>query len=185
MGAAGKIVIAVLATSLVLSLGFGGVMVGSVITGDYSFLVWLGIGTPGGSSEDGVKIDTNAGDYIVPVIDSTVEPNVAIPGWGRITIPSGTTEITSVDFYNPEENSDLYYLTFELRLSSDDGGYTSLYQSDAVPPGKHIQSITLNKTLSTGTYDAVIHVQPYRINEDGSVGTPTNNANMGTTLVVI
>ena len=96
-------------------------------------------------------------------------------------MPSGTTEITSVDFYNPDENAGLYYLTFELRLPTDDGGYISLYQSDAVPPGKHIQSITLSQPLSTGTYSAMIHVQPYRMSDE----TPTNNANMKTTLVVI
>ena len=184
MGSAGKIVVAVLATALVLSLGFGGLMVGSLVTGDYSFLVWLGIGTPGGSSGDGeggLKIDTNAGDYVVPVVDSKVEPNVAIPGWGRITLPANTEYVTSVDFYNPEENEGLYYLMFELRLLTDDGGYVSLYKSDAVPPGKHIQSIKLNQTLIPGTYDAVIHVQPYRMSDE----TPTNNANMKTTLVVI
>ena len=186
MGKAGKVAIIILVIALVLSLGFGGLMVGSIITGDYSFLIWLGIGTPGGSSgdEEGLKIDTSAGDYIVPIVNSNIEPNVAIPGWGRITIPSGTTEINSVDFYNPEENEGLYYLTFELLLPDGDK-YISLYKSGAVPPGKHIQSIKLNQTLSLGTYDALIHVQPYRINEDGSVGTPTNNANMGTTLVVI
>ena len=183
MGSAGKIVVAVLATALVLSLGFGGLMVGSLVTGDYSFLVWLGIGTPGGSSGDGeggLKIDTNAGDYVLPVVDSKVEPNVAIPGWGRITLPANTEYVT-VDFYNPEENEGLYYLMFELRLLTDNGGYVSLYKSDAVPPGKHIQSIKLNQTLSPGTYNAVIHVQPYRMSDE----TPTNNANMKTTLVVI
>ena len=183
MGSAGKIVVAVLATALVLSLGFGGLMVGSLVTGDYSFLVWLGIGTPGGSSGDGeggLKIDTNAGDYVVPVVDSKVEPNVAIPGWGRITLPANREYVT-VDFHNPKENEGLYYLMFELRLLTDNGGYVSLYKSDAVPPGKHIQSIKLNQTLSLGTYDAVIHVQPYRMSDE----TPTNNANMKTTLVVI
>ena len=184
MGSAGKIVVAVLATALVLSLGFGGLMVGSLVTGDYSFLVWLGIGTPGGSSGDGeggLKIDTNAGDYVVPVVDSKVEPNVAIPGWGRITLPANTEYVTSVDFYNPEENEGLYYLTFELRLLTDDGSYLSLNKTDAVPPGKHIQSITLSQPLDRGTYSAVIHVQPYRMSDE----TPTNNANLKTTLVVV
>lgn len=186
MGKAGKVLIVLLVIALVLSLGFGGFLLGSVVTGDYRFLIWLGIAVPGSGSGDdepsgGLVIDQNAGDYVAPVIDSTVEPNVAIPGWGRITLPSGTTQITSIDFYNPEENADLYYLTFELRLPTDDGGYISLYQSDAVPPGKHIQSITLSRPLERGTYDAVIHVQPYRMSDE----TPTNNANMKTTLVVI
>ena len=184
MGKAGKVAVVILIIALILSLAFGGFLLGAIINGNNDFFVWLGIVPPNVDdkpSGGGLVIDKNAGDYVSPVIDSKVEPNVAIPGWGRITIPSGTTEITSVDFYNPEENEGLYYLTFELRLSTDDGGYISLYQSDAVPPGKHIQSITLSRPLDAGTYDAVIHVQPYRVSDE----TPTNNANLKTTLVVI
>ena len=33
------------------------------------------------------------------------EPNVAIPGWAEMTIPANQTEISSVDFYNPEANA--------------------------------------------------------------------------------
>ena len=140
---------------------------------------WAGDDSPSGG---GLIIDSGAGDYVAPTQKPTkAEPNVAIPGWGRITIPSGTTQITSVDFYNPEGNSGLYYLTFELRLLTDGGNYISLYQSNAIPPGKHIQSITLSQPLNAGTYDAVIHVQPYRMSDE----TPTNNADMKTTLVVV
>ena len=182
-GAGSKRVIAILTVALVLSLGVSGLMVGSFIAGDLRLLDWLGFGSSGDSSGDdgGLKIDTNAGDYINPIVDSEIEPNVAIPGWGKITIPSGTTEISSVDFYNPKKNEDLYYLTFELRLPTAKGGYEVLYASDAVPPGKHIQSITLSRPLDAGTYNAVIHVQPYRMSDE----TPTNNANMKTTLVVV
>ena len=181
--AGSKHVIAILTVALVLSLSVSGLMVGSFISGDFRLLDWLGFGSSGDSSGDegGLKIDTNAGDYVLPVVDSKVEPNVAIPGWGRITLPANTEYVTSVDFYNPEENEGLYYLMFELRLLTDDGGYVSLYKSDAVPPGTYINDIKLNQTLSPGTYDAVIHVQPYRMSDE----TPTNNANMKTTLVVI
>ena len=181
--AGSKHVIAILTVALVLSLSVSGLMVGSFISGDFRLLDWLGFGSSGDSSGDegGLKIDASAGDYINPIVDSEIEPNVAIPGWGKITIPSGTTEISSVDFYNPKKNEDLYYLTFELRLPTAKGGYEVLYASDAVPPGKHIQSITLSRPLDAGTYNAVIHVQPYRMSDE----TPTNNANMKTTLVVV
>ena len=136
---------------------------------------WAGDDSPSGG---GLIIDSGAGDYVAPVVDSKVEPNVAIPGWGKIMIPAGTTQITSVDFYNPEENAGLYYLTYKLSLA--DTGEV-LYESNAIPPGKHIQSITLSRPLDVGTYSAVIHVQPYRMSDE----TPTNNANMKTTLIVI
>ena len=128
-------------------------------------------------SGGGLIIDSGAGDYVSQVIDAKIEPNVAVPGWSSITIPSGTTQVTSVDFYNPEENAGLYYLTYKLSLA--DTGEV-LYESNAIPPGKHIQSITLSRPLDAGTYNAVVHVQPYRMSDE----TPTNNADVKTTLVV-
>ena len=128
-------------------------------------------------SGGGLIIDSGAGDYITPTQTQTQsEPNVAIPGWGSITIPANQQTV-SVDFYNPERNEGLYYLTFKLILS--DTGEV-LYESNAVPPGKHIQTITLTRALPRGTYDVAVHVQPYRMSDE----TPTNNADMKTTLIV-
>ena len=132
---------------------------------------WEGDGPSGG----GLIIDSGAGDYIDPT-KAEAEQSVAIPGWGSITIPSNQQTV-SVDFYNPVRNEGLYYLTFKLLLA--DTGEV-LYESNAVPPGKHIQSITLNRALPAGTYNAMIHVQPYRMSDE----TPTNNAELKTTLIV-
>ena len=141
------------------------------------FFLLSGDDSPSGG---GLIIDSGAGDYVSQVIDAKIEPNVAVPGWSSITIPAGTTHVTSVDFYNPKENEGLYYLTYALLLPTAGGESEVLYQSDAIPPGKHIQSITLSRPLDAGTYSAVIHVQPYRMSDE----TPTNNADVKTTLVV-
>ena len=133
---------------------------------------WAGDDSPSGG---GLIIDSGAGDYVETPKPSTVQ-SVVIPSWGTITIPANTQTV-SVNFYNPEKNEGLYYLTFRLLL--EDTGEV-LYESNAVPPGKHIQQITLNRGLSAGVYDAVVHVQPYRMSDE----TPTNNANMRTTLIV-
>ena len=107
--------------------------------------------------------------------------SVTIPGWGSITIPADTDKI-AVDFYNPEENGGFCYLTFELRLLDDsEQGYEVLYTSQFIGPGKHVKTATLSHGLASGAYDAVIHVQPYRM--DGNL-TPTNNADMQTVLKV-
>ena len=129
-------------------------------------------------SGGGLIIDSGAGDYVAPTQTQTPEqvPGVSIPGWDSITIPANQQTV-SVDFYNPEKNEGLYYLTFKLMLS--DTGEV-LYESAAVPPGKHIQTITLSRALPAGTYDAIIHVQPYRMSDEN----PTNNANVKTTLIV-
>ena len=135
---------------------------------------WAGDDSPSGG---GLIIDSGAGDYVAPTQKPTQsEPNVAIPGWGSISIPANQQTV-SVDFYNPERNEGLYYLTFKLTLS--DTGEV-LYESNAVPPGKHIQTITLSRALPAGSYAAVIHVQPYRMSDE----TPTNNVDVKTTLNV-
>ena len=131
----------------------------------------------------GLTIDENAGSTEEAEKESTEgTPGVAIPGWGSITIPAGETEITSVDLYNPEDNEGYYYLTFELRIPDDSSeGYEVIYSSQLVPPGQHLQKITLSRPLEAGEYDAVIHVQPYKMDE---AQTPTNNADMETKLIV-
>ena len=129
----------------------------------------------------GVVFDPDADEYKDPVDGDVPAKGVSIPGWGTLTIPANETEIT-VDFYNPKENKDLYYLTYELRLPGDsEKGYEVLYTSGLIKPGLHIQKISLSHGLDAGEYDAVIHVQPYRMDEEK---TPTNNADMNTRLVV-
>lgn len=131
-------------------------------------------------NQGGVQLDPNQGGYVDPNQgNNTPSQGVAIPGWGKIVIPPNTTEVT-VDFYNPEQNEGLYYLTFELRLPDGNGGYEVLYKSGLIEAGNHIQKITLSRGLAEGTYDAVIFVQPYRM--DGI--TPTNNAETRTQLIV-
>lgn len=131
------------------------------------------VGTGGGI---GLTFDKNAGAYIAPQQDPS-KPGVAIPGWGSLTIPADTTDV-SVDFYNPEANAGWYYMTFELLLSNTG---EVLYRSDAVRPGDHIQHITLSRGLPAGTYDATLHVQPYTITDNPQ---PTNNADMNLKIIV-
>lgn len=109
-------------------------------------------------------------------------PNVACPGWGEIILPPDTKEINA-DFYNPVENEGYYYLTYEIRLLNDSAqGYEVLYNSGIIEPGEHVYKITLSKGLPLGEYQAVMHVQPYKM--DGLM-TPTNNMNSNLKLTVI
>ena len=153
-----------------------------VISGGLT-LIFPGLAPGSGSSPlgGGLVIDPNAGDYVAPEAPKQ-EQGVAIPGWGSMTIPANTQVLTMVDFYNPDINDGLYYLTFKLGLINSNGEITEvLWQSQAVPPGKHIQKITLSRGLPAGTYDAVVHVQPYRMSDE----TPTNSADMKTKLIVV
>ncbi len=126
----------------------------------------------------GMLIDSNAEDSVK---DQSIdgEQGVAISGFSTITVPQGEKNVT-VNFYNPDKNADMYYQTFELRLI-DDSGYETLYTSGLVEPGKRIEHITLSRGLESGVYQAVVHVQPYCMDEDR---TPTNNADIKTELIV-
>lgn len=138
---------------------------------------------PTENPEDGVGliIDPDAENSQSPENSDNEKYDVAISGWGSMTIPANQKEI-AVDFYNPEENAELFYLTFELRLYNDsEKDYEILYTSGLVEPGKHINRITLSRGLEKGIYEAVVHVQPYRMNE---TKTRTNNADMKIKLIV-
>ena len=152
-----------------------------VISGGLT-LIFPGLAPGSGSSPlgGGLVIDPNAGDYVAPEAPKQ-EQGVAIPGWGSMTIPANTQVLDMVDFFNPEVNDGLYYLTFKLCLLNANGEISEvLWESQAVPPGKHIQKITMSRGLPAGTYDAVVHVQPYRMSDQ----TPTNSANMKAKLIV-
>lgn len=134
------------------------------------------------SVSDVPEIDPNASEYVEPQSEENEANGIAVPGWNSLDIPKNETEVTTVDFYNPEENEGQYQLTFELRLPNESAqGYEVLYKSGLVDPGLHIQHITLAHELEEGTYDATLHVQPYRMDE---TKTATNNADMQTKLIV-
>ena len=120
------------------------------------------------------QVDEDAGEFFEKNEESL--PNVILPGWTSISIAANTKEITSgINFYNPEKNEGYYYLTFELKI-----GEESLYKSDLVPPGKHIQKITLSRALEKGEYDASVVMQPYKWDQS----TPTNNGVVNIKLIV-
>jgi hypothetical protein len=80
-----------------------------------------------------------------------------------ISILADQTEV-AVDFCNPVANSGRYEMVFSLCLPDESGaGYELLYTSGRVPPGLHLHEITLSRSLAPGSYDALLCVQPYRM----------------------
>ncbi|EET59668.1 hypothetical protein BRYFOR_08284 [Marvinbryantia formatexigens DSM 14469] len=134
-----------------------------------------GVSTEEAESSTSLGIDPGVGAEIETESEAE-ERGVAIPGWGSITLPAGETE-ANVSLTNPEDNADMYYLTFELRLKETD---EVIFSTTLVPPGESCNKVTLNRELEAGEYEAVLHVQPYRMADE----TPTNNADMETTLIV-
>lgn len=138
-----------------------------------------GIQIGGMTDPSAPDFDPNQGGYVKP--ETPDVGGVAIPGWGKLTVPVNTSKDIVVDFYNPEVNADKYYLTFELRIPADnEQGYEVLYKSGLIAPGNHIQKIDFTRGLPAGTYNAILHVQPYRMSDKSM----TNNADLKLELVV-
>ncbi len=129
----------------------------------------------------GLVLDPDAGEASAGESRNAKGQDVVISGKGALLFPVHEKEV-SVDFYNPKENAGRYYLTFELRIPDQSGnGYEVLYASGLVEAGKHINRITLSRGLEKGVYEAVIHVQPYCMDQERTL---TNNADMKTVLLV-
>ncbi|MBP3444230.1 MAG: hypothetical protein J6J70_05845 [Methanocorpusculaceae archaeon] len=168
-----KILVVILAVLLLLT---GGTM---IFGGGVPFFPAFAPNDGGSASQGiGLVVDPNAGEYVPKPLD----PGVVIRGFGKLTIPPYTKEVTEINLYNPEENEGWYYLTFTLCLLDDNGEVSeTLYESQLVPPGLYLQDITLSRGLAPGEYDAVMLVQPYRIADLSQ----TNAANLKFTIMVI
>ena len=168
-----KILVVILAVLLLLT---GGTM---IFWGGVPFFPAFAPNDGGSASQGaGLVVDPNAGEYVPKPLD----PGVVIRGFGKLTIPPYTKEVTEVNLYNPEENEGWYYLTFKICLLDENGEVSeTLYESQLVPPGLYLQDITLSRGLAPGEYDAVMLVQPYRIADLSQ----TNAANLEFVIVVV
>ena len=119
-------------------------------------------------------IDPNIGYTPTP---APAEPGIAIPGWGSITLPANSME-AEVDLFNPEDNQGWYYLTFQLRLKETD---EIIFQTGLIPPGMYCTKVTLSREWEAGTYEGIMHVQPYYMREPP---VPTNNANFDIQIII-
>lgn len=131
---------------------------------------------PTATTKTFLALDPFAGPRITPTPAPT-EPGVVIQGWTTVKVPAFATE-SNVSFYNPEENASWYDLTFELRLKETD---EIIFSTGLIPPGQYCNKVMLSRPLEPGIYPAILHVQPYYMNEEQ---TPTNDLNMDVRLIV-
>ena len=166
-----KIIIVILAVLLILT---GGTM---IFWGGVPFFSAFAPNNGGSTSQGGgLVVDPNAGEFVKP----EQAPGVVVPGFGMLTVPANTKELKGINLHNPIENEDWYYLTFKICLLDANGAVSeTLYESQLVPPGLYLQDITISRGLAPGEYNAVMHVQPYRIADR----TPTYNADMKMTII--
>ncbi len=133
------------------------------------------------------KVDSSASSGLVLQLDPnqtsqktvSIDKPVAIPGWEYINVSEGS-DYADVDLFNPIKNKDSYNMSFSIYLISS-SGRELIYQSKLISPGNHIYGIRLNTILSKGIYDAIIHIQPYKISDN----SPTNNSDINIKLNVV
>ena len=101
-------------------------------------------------------------------------PSIAIPGYEYFSIEAGVKK-QSIALNNPETNT-CYFL---ISLYLEDG--TLLWQSEYLAPGEVSAAMELNQKLEPGTYNAVLHYDCFRINQELS---PLNGAETKLTLRV-
>ena len=82
-------------------------------------------------------------------------------GIKEIRINEGST-LAKLNYLNPEQNADKYYITVKIILKENN---ELIYTSDPVPPGAIIGDINLNRSLDKGTYEAVLKVSGYKMND--------------------
>lgn len=132
----------------------------------------------------GIYYDPSQGEYDPNKPEyngQSSDTGVSVPGFGTWTIPPKVTKVRT-DFFNPKANKDKYDMTFEVRMLNDSElGYEVLYTSGLVKAGNHIQEVTLNRSFEKGTYDVILHVQPYTADEDQIA---TNNVDIKFKLIV-
>lgn len=122
-----------------------------------------------------LSLHAYAGDQITPTPKQTM-PGISIPGWTGIKLKAGET-VVNVPFYNPEENGDWFYLTFQLKLKETD---EVLFTTGLIPPGQYCNMVSLNTALEPGTYEGILFVQPYMMDNLAT----TNNLEMPLEIVV-
>ena len=108
--------------------------------------------------------------------DSGGQPGIKIPGYGDITVNSGSTawEITLL---NPEGN-DCY---FQYAITIDDSD-TPIYESDLIEPGKAITEFEVSEPLEAGDYEIHLNISAFTMDESL---TALNGADVKAVLHVI
>lgn len=105
---------------------------------------------------------------------SSINEKITIPGFESM-VASAAKKTAYTTIYNPEGNN----CYFEVSIILKDGG-KEIYKSKFISPGQHLYEIQFDKSLSAGTYKAVLHYSTYSLDNYA----PMNGANIPFTLIV-
>ena len=123
----------------------------------------------------GFKLDEGAKEYTESEPKNKGgTPGIKIPGYGTVTLPSGTTDVKMI-LLNPEGNP--CYFVFDLVVNGE-----TYYKSDLVEPSMCIEDLQLTRPLPKGTHTATLKIGTYSLDESLS---PMNGANVDFELIVL
>ncbi len=108
------------------------------------------------------------------VIDPGRNDSITIPGFERMTMPSGETVVPAY-LYNPENNQCYFEISIILADTDDE-----IYQSKLVSPGQGLYEIELTQPLEQGSYDAILHYSTFALHDYKEM----NGANVPIKLIV-
>lgn len=124
------------------------------------------------------QVDPNAEDWDGSVPDApkgnAKAESIAIPGYPRIQLPAGQTEVELL-LGNPEGNPCFFEYTLVLKDTNE-----LLYESQQIPPGEAVAKVSLSKPLDAGEYPAVLKISTKSIQTQEEM----NGANVETLLEV-
>ena len=119
-----------------------------------------------------------------PIVDYTGELNneslanpggITMPGYPTLIFAANTQKV-ALELPNPKGNP--CYFRYTLTIVETD---TQIYQSQLLKPEEALETITLNQTLSKGTYTLRIEIDTFSL-ADGT--TPMNGGVQEVTLIV-
>lgn len=182
-----------------------GIIVKKLLVGLLALLMVLTVGcscqSDKGSVADFVRTAAPDDRYLRPDANATATPDAVIPddaydmsqsvpsfqvaGFSKMNVAAGKTDVR-VALVNPEGNACYMSFVIELLSFDDAGNITNIFELYRTPKGEYVASgetlgsITLNKPLEVGEYDARLLTYFYDINTKALY---PNSSSMQFTLV--
>lgn len=107
----------------------------------------------------GTDLDPNAKNYEpdFEYSENTDPDHIAIPGYEEIRMEAGT-DTAYVALWNPPANP--CYFKFQICQGDE-----VLYESGLIEPGKAVTEIQFDRTFQEGTYDIVINISTFSLDD--------------------
>lgn len=117
-----------------------------------------------GQASGPIPVDQNAVDWTESLPEGQnseeLSEGIRIPGFKTMTVKAGVKEQQVRNLVNPAENR--CYFVLKLVLLDDAGQpEETLYESDAIPPGKGITAPVFKRALDPGIYKAQLQYEAY------------------------